>query len=258
MAGHSPTTLILTNSKDATADYLEEMLDRRGLPSVRWDTDDLVGRIRVAYAVGAPVVLWEGRRYRPEDFAVVWNRRPERLRYPPLEATPEGEFILDEWSEALEGFLTHVAPARWMNHPSSNAMAAHKLAQLTVAQSLGFAVPDTLVTQDPGELRAFYGRHGGRIVVKPLSKGYVERPGGETDTLIYTNRVSEGHLADLGDLPACPTLFQELIPKRADVRLTVVDANYHAVELKAEDDGSQRCDIRGLSYCSTGSCPVGP
>ena len=244
MAGHTSTILILTNSKDATADYLVTILRRHGQRLVRWDTDSLVDRIRVAYSIGAPTVFWDGHWYRPEDFTVVWNRRPERLKHSPLEAMPEGRFILDEWSEALEGFLSHIAPARWVNHPSSNAMAAHKLGQLTIARTLGFAVPDTLVTQESEELREFYGRHSGTIIVKPLSRGYVERTGNEADSLIFTNRVLEEHLANLDDLSSCPTLFQEFIPKLADIRLTVVDADYHPVELKAEDDGVQRCDIR--------------
>src|SRR4051794_15539971 len=121
MARHSPTILILTNSKDATADYLAATLEDRGLSLVRWDTDDLVDRIQVSYSVGVPAVLWQGRRYVPEEIAVVWNRRPERLKHQFLEAAPEGEFVLDEWSETLEGFLDHVVPERWMNHPSSNA-----------------------------------------------------------------------------------------------------------------------------------------
>jgi len=244
MAGHTPTTLILTNSRDATADYLTERLDRRAAAFVRWDTDVLIDRVRVGYSVGAPSVLWEDRWYRADDFTTVWNRRPERLRHLPIEATPEGEFVLDEWSEALEGFLAHIAQIRWLNHPSSIAMAAPKLAQLSAAHSLGFAVPETVVTQEPETLREFYGRHNGKIVVKPLSKGYVKRGDNRPDCLIYTNRLSEEHLAELSDLGVCPTLLQQYVDKRFDVRLTVVDGHYHPVEMRAEEDGVQRCDIR--------------
>ena len=53
----------------------------------------------------------------------------------------------------------------------------------------------------------------------------------------------EEHLDN--DLRACPTLFQEYIEKRCDVRITVVDGDIHSTELYAkESDGSQRCDIR--------------
>ena len=53
------------------------------------------------------------------------------------------------------------------------------------------------------------------------------------------------HLEDLEDMAVCPTLFQQFIQKRTDVRITVVDSDVHAVELLAGDrPGEQRCDIR--------------
>jgi glutathione synthase/RimK-type ligase-like ATP-grasp enzyme len=78
-----------------------------------------------------------------------------------------------------------------------------------------------------------------------MSTGYVERPGEDCDTLIYTSRVLETHMGDLTDLKNCPTLFQQFVQKHSDVRITVVDNDIHAVELQASDlPGEQRCDIR--------------
>ena len=68
--------------------------------------------------------------------------------------------------------------------------------------------------------------------------GHVGRPDDQRDSLIYTNRVSEEQLAQLDDLSVCPSLFQRLIEKRSDVRITVVDGVCHAVELIALDDGT--------------------
>ncbi len=80
--------------------------------------------------------------------------------------------------------------------------------------------------------------------MKPLGRAYIERPDGDSDSLIYTNPVSESDLHDLTDLVNCPTLFQRAIQKQSDVRITVVDTEFHAIELIAKDDGRQRCDIR--------------
>ena len=83
------------------------------------------------------------------------------------------------------------------------------------------------------------------VIAKPMARGYVERPHDQADSLIYTNRLSKADLEDLDDLPVCPTLFQEYIDKKCDIRITVVDSSLSAVELRAEDRaGSQRCDIR--------------
>jgi hypothetical protein len=237
--------LILTNSEDVTADYLVSVLSQHEIAFLRFDTDTMLHRLTFSFDGHTPLIRVGGVAYRPQDFSNVWYRRPERLKHPRFEGSPEGGFVLEEWSEALEGFFAQIEKPKWMNHPSCNVAASHKVEQLVRARALGLPVPDTLVTQEPDQLRAFYEKHGGQVIVKPMANGYVERPKGEQDSLIYTNRVPAGHLADLDDLPACPTLFQEEIAKVADVRITMVDHDTHAVELIArESDGSQRCDIR--------------
>jgi glutathione synthase/RimK-type ligase-like ATP-grasp enzyme len=237
--------LILSNSEDVTADYLGSVLALSGAEFLRLDTDTVLQRAAFAYEASGPLVRVDGVWYPPSCFSNVWYRRPERLKHPQIDNTPEGRFVLEEWSEALEGFLALIEEPKWVNHPSRNVRASHKLEQLTRATSLGLTVPDTLVTQDPDRLREFFARHAGQVIVKPMASGYVERPEGERDSLIYTNRVRADHLADLDDLRACPTLFQQFIEKRCDVRITAVDGDLHAVGMTAQEpDGTQRCDIR--------------
>lgn len=236
--------LILTNSQDATADYLVPILADAGIPLKRLNTDTLLTDTSIVFRPGKPVLMTELDELTPPDVHNIWYRRPEQLKDARFADSPEGRYAIDEWSEAIEGFLAHVPMRRWMNHPSANASASHKLEQLTTAKSLGFNIPDTLVTKDAAEAREFFERHDGQVVVKPMSGGYIERDG-ENDSLIYTNRVEKHHLESAGDLGHCPTLFQRLLPKRSDVRITVVDAVVHAIELHAMGgDGGQRCDIR--------------
>ncbi len=237
--------LILTNDADATANYLVPVLVDHQVPFVRLDTNCLTGRTHLSYRCGEPALIIGGDRYTPTQFSNVWFRRPERLADPRLTGTPEGRYALDEWAEALEGFLAHIPPCKWMNCPVSNAAASHKMEQLTTARDLGLEVPDTLVTQEPEALRQFFALHKGRVIVKPMAGGYVKRQPDETDSLIYTNPLRSADLENLDDLTLCPTLFQPFIDKSYDVRITVVDKDIHAVEIHVtEDDGSQRCDVR--------------
>lgn len=237
--------LILTNSEDATADHLTPSLDRASIPYIRLDTDRMLSNLQFSFQSSEPTLHVQTGRYTPDDIRAIWYRRPERLRAPHPQNTPEEDYALDEWSEALEGFLAHVPQERWINHPSANAGASHKVEQLTTAVRLGLRVPATLVTQNPEELRTFFGQHGGKVIAKPLSKGTLEDESTNSVSLIYTSRVVEGDLLRLDDLVTCPTLFQERLDKAFDVRITIVDEAIHAVKLFAtESDGSQRCDIR--------------
>lgn len=237
--------VILTNSTDATADYVVARLVSNGFPFVRLDTDSLLGRVEFSYRPGKPSLRVGSDSLDPSHVSTVWYRRPERLISEAIPNSPEGKCILDEWSEALEGFFAHIPAHRWINLPASNALASRKLEQLTRAQQLGLAIPETLVTQDVAELRQFFDRQNGEIIVKPLGTAYIERPLEEHDSLIFTNRVKAIDLDELDDLKRCPTLFQQAIRKRTDVRISVIDQMIHAVELTAADeDGNQRCDIR--------------
>jgi len=236
---------ILTNSQDATVSFLVPILEKSGIPLLRLDTDNVVPRIALSYRPGKPSIRIEGRWYKPADISHIWYRRPEQLKAAQFDSSPESNYARSEWTEFIECFFAHVPKERWANHPSSNAAASRKLEQLTTAMNLGFAVPDTLGTQDPAELRKFFQKHRGNIIVKPLASGFIERQGEESDSLIYTNQVQEHHLENLDDLANCPTLFQQFIQKECDVRITVMDTNIHAVELRASDRaGERRCDIR--------------
>lgn len=237
--------LIITNSLDAHVNYLAPILERENIAVLRFDTDRSVGEFQIRWTGDLPCLVVEDRCFHAAQFTNVWYRRPERLIVGHLPDSPESRFALDEWTEALEGFFALIPAARWANHPSANVAASHKIEQLTRAKSLGFSVPETLLTQDPASLRAFYDQHSGHVIAKPLARGYVERSGEEMDSLIYTTRLSADHLDDLDDLRECPTLFQQEIDKQADVRITAMDGEFHVVELLAADEtGNQRCDIR--------------
>lgn len=235
--------LILTNSQDATADYLQERLQQSSVDFVRIDTDTFVGNGELQFSGGQSTVRVAGRAFSPEDFDSVWYRRPESLHHSEWNRTTEGKYTLEEWSAALEAFLAFVPAPRWVNHPAANAKASIKMHQLATARQCGLRTPETLVSQSPDHVRAFADRFE-RIIVKPIGHGYVTCDSG-TDSLIYTNPVEPITLDALDDLRNCPTLFQERVDKATDVRITVIDTAIHAVEMSARDaDGDQRCDVR--------------
>lgn len=237
--------LILTNSTDATADYMAARLKEQRIDFVRFDTDKSLDYCRFDFASLKPRLQLDGHWWVPEDFSNVWYRRPERVKRNGIPDEGDGKLILDEWSEVLDGFLAQIPRPRWMNYPAANVLASNKIQQLTLAATLGLTIPDTLVTQDPDALRAFARRHNGRIIVKPMSVGHVDAGKDSPEAVIYTNAIEARQLDDLADLVICPTLFQELVEKEVDVRITVVDREVTAVDLAVRDRaGVQLVDVR--------------
>lgn len=241
--------LVVTNSEDATADYFCRRLRRAQLPYVRLDSDADVGRLRVTYDARGARLRIRGRWYAPNDFSNVWLRRPHPIAPTAGRDAAERQHVAAEWGEALEGFLAHIPIRQWINHPTANVLASHKLEQLTRAQRLGLALPRTLVTQDPELLRAFW-RSAEGIIAKPLASGYLERDDGRGDTLIYTSEVEQRHLRNAESVRACPTLFQVRIEKCYDVRMCVIDREILTVAMHRSDRALdvRRDNMEGVAY----------
>jgi glutathione synthase/RimK-type ligase-like ATP-grasp enzyme len=237
--------LIVTNSEDATANYLEPLLKEQQIPIFRFNTDSFCGQINFEFSRESRLICSDGSKLSASEISNVWYRRPEALRIPGSGDDGESKFLSEEWAAAFESFFAQIDKKRWMNHPSRNVFGSHKLHQLSEACRVGLEIPDTCATQNPAVLRAFYEKHHSRIIAKPLSCGMIEASKGEVDGLIYTSRVALHSGDALADLENCPTLFQEFIEKQSDVRITIVEGDLHAVELLAQEpDGEQRCDIR--------------
>lgn len=240
-----PCALILTNSSDATSDYLYRRLIDGGVRCCRFDTDTALDTLRVSCRHGDELWHWDGGRVGRGTLSAVILRRPK-----PLTSRIAGDpfqlrHAAGEWSECIEGLLAGLPPDRWINHPACNASASHKIEQLRHAQQVGLRVPDWIVTTEPADAREFTSRHDYDVIVKPLASGYIERHAPAEDTLIYTSALdrSRDDLLDL--LPGCPALFQSRVDKRTDVRLVVVGGSMTAVCLHATDPGGyQRLDVR--------------
>jgi len=246
--------LVLTNSSDATADFLSAKLEQSGIPSLRLDTDAFADEALLSATETAAQLYVGSECFTPESFSHVWLRRP--LAPAPKASVDRDEklHLEREWAAALEGWLARIPSKRWMNHPSSNGLASHKIEQLRRANRMGLEVPPSLVTQSRAAALKFYDDNEGAAVVKPIHGGYIPRQDAHTDTVIYTHGISADEIRLFPAAHACPTLLQRRVEKKCDVRITVVDDDFHAVGLSAMDEsGAQRLDIRragmaGVTY----------
>lgn len=260
-AGNSPcywvvVLLVLTHSADATADYLCGRLRDEQVDFTRLDTDYVPALVKIEFS-NVTTLHVARKSLVPRDISNVWLRRPQPISHCVGTDPAEQRHTNAEWSEAIEGFLSQVPIARWMNHPTRNVNASHKIEQLVRASQFGLRIPDTIVTQSGSSLRAFWEKHAGNLIVKPLASGFLERAKPEDDTNIYTNRVRVDDMEFADRVASCPTLCQELISKLSDVRATIVDGSIHAVSMiRSEDGGRQRLDIRRDNMRDVAYAPI--
>lgn len=234
--------LILTNSKDATADVVCERLPLDSF--LRLNTDEAVAVASIHFDQQIFRLTIAGREFTTDQIGLIWYRRPERIKVDGVTGEGENNFLVAEWSAAIEGFLYQVPRERWLNYPPSEHLASLKLRQLLIAKGIGFQIPESLITCDPDEAKEFVRRHDNYAVVKPISSGEVKRQD-QPDSLLYTTRLSGLDTETLLNEVECPTFFQEEIEKEYDVRVTVFDQSITAVKLikKVEPD-DRFADIR--------------
>jgi len=170
----------------------------------------------------------------------IWYRR---IRTP---SKPDGmdediyTFCLQENRAALLGGIMGIT-GEWMSHPAAVWQAEFKPFQLGLAASLGLLVPRTVITNDPSEIRTAFAEFD-KMIVKPTRSGYIKHKGKEFS--IFTSRVLEEHLADLDRARLSPSIYQELVPKRFDIRVTIVGRRIFPAAIDSQSDPAAMVDWR--------------
>lgn len=237
--------LVLTNSTDSTCDYLCERLLEAHIPCARYDTDAHIEQTRFIHRGNEPVMAWSGYLLQPHSVSAVIYRRPKPFQMPPIADPFTLQHIAEEWSEAWEGFLAHIPAEAWINHPARNFCASHKVEQLTRARRMGLPVPETLITNDPDKAWEFVTTSPVKLIVKPLASGYIERASPSQDSSIYTSEFTAEHRSLLDKIRFCPVIFQQMMEKEKEVRVTFIDDELFAVGMQASaENGQQLVDIR--------------
>lgn len=226
----APWLLILTRADDREADRVGLRLAARGFSYRRIDADSLS-------AVGLTLGMDPGganSRLRFGDEALcppglVWLRHfdPSAVRAPTADAVA-GAYARSEWEHAVRSLLSLEGPG-WINRPDA-VSALGRVPQLRLADRVGLAVPKTLVTNDPHEVRNFVLSNPRGVVVKVLGDHFVEPEPGKLYG-VFPRRITVADLDRVGCARLAPSVYQEYVPHVTEVRATVVGAEVVSAEI---------------------------
>lgn len=217
--------MVVTNREDLTADWLILELQRRGARYIRFNTEDYPQRVALDWTPTDAVLRVGASEMAAGDLDAVWFRRPVRPRLRPGLTPAEAEWATREAAEALDGFW-RTLKTRWVSEPSAIRMADSKPRQLADAPALGWEIPDTEITNSPTRVSALASRSPAGIVCKPLRGGRVRQSGGSLFFTTVVDPVTVEHLRDE------PYLFQARVPKRYDIRVTVIGQEAFATRIE--------------------------
>jgi hypothetical protein len=251
--------LIVTSPNDEHADHLEPMLRGRGAAFVRFDPADFPAgaEVSLTYAAQGQVkaTLRTGAACVPlADVTSVWYRRPQPpAPHAEVEDVPARAFIREECRLFVHD-LWQCLDCLWLPAPPMATVAAqHKASQLRLAGALGFELPPTLVTTSPADFLAFYRAHDGNVVSKLANIAFM-RAVGRTFAR-YTEIVSRRDLGYASAVRYCPVIFQAYVPKRVELRVTVVGRRAFAAEIRSQGSHRTRHDWRHYDFYGTQYAP---
>ncbi|WP_242107011.1 hypothetical protein [Luteimonas aquatica] len=175
----------------------------------------------------------------PGAVSSVWFRRPRFPEHFPRTQESDLPFVRNEWKRFLlnaYAVADALAGTFWVNRPNAAVEAENKLVQMRAAQRCGLTFPRTLVSSDPAQIRRFVADNG-QVVYKPFQTHTWQDAEGRMYST-YARTIDAAMLEDEDSLRQCPGIYQALVPKTHDVRVTVVGGRFLAARLEGGGDAT--------------------
>ncbi|WKU02934.1 MvdC/MvdD family ATP grasp protein [Micromonospora sp. HUAS LYJ1] len=238
--------LILTAPDDVHADAAEVELGRRDAAWVRFDPADVPSRASLS------VTIRDGRLTRTltrhddpggtvdlDAVTAVWFRRPGVPVAPPHLGEPHAGFVVEE-SRQFVGDVWETLDVPALPAPRPVVLRAQqKVRQLQLALRLGFDVPATVVGNDPAGVLDLFGHTGGRLITKQVGLTTLG-----DELMRYTEPVTHRDIGHVEGVRHCPLIAQARVPKRVELRVTVVGDRVFTAAIDSQRSNHARHDWR--------------
>jgi glutathione synthase/RimK-type ligase-like ATP-grasp enzyme len=188
---------------------------------------------------------------RDRRFRTVWNRRPQSSRVPPGVHSADVDVVKTECDRMVAGLLLELAQeAFWVNQREKAVLANNKPRQLVLARAAGLTIPDTLFSNDPGEIRQFFKRHSGDVIYKAFHQPQWLRNG--VTYSYFTSLLPAEAINDDYPLRTSPGIYQPRVEKAYEVRVTIIGEQVYAVSIDSQSNPQSKLDWRQdlLQICS--------
>jgi len=247
--------LILTEPEDPHADQVVQRLLERGADVIRIDPVQFPENATVSLSYGKAGELQgtlhaNGQVVDLHFLSTVWYRRvlPPVVHKEITDARSRA-YVEEECTRYLSDVWNSLSCLCVPAPPPVIRRAELKASQLKVAGTLGFELPPTLFTNSPEEFLEFYRRHNGYIISKLAETGIFRQFG---DTFCrYTQVVSKRDVGYARAVRFCPIILQAYVPKRVELRITVVGEAVFAAEIHSQVSRHTRHDWRRYDWDQT-------
>lgn len=234
--------LILTSAGDLHSYAVAEAIRRKGGAPLLWHTTDFPSRtVETLSFDGASSSLHvDGVGFDLSSTPVhtVWRRRPAHSVDNSGLHPGDREFAQLECAIFRRSLFPVIFPeAFWVNPPDAAVSAGRKIVQYKLASDVGLKQPATVFTNDPRKIRELMARHGGRLVYKTFQSAAWQS--GAERAFAYSTLLTENDLVEDDLLRAVPGIYQALVPKDHELRVTVMGNHIFAFKILSQEPGSE-------------------
>lgn len=215
-------------------------LQSRDIPYFRFNTEfdssDSQYALHISSTDGQFLLSCDGKYCALSDVRAAWFQQP-----PPDQdqSTALDSIRLRSRTTTLVGAL-YSLDCPWVNHPDAAKNASNKVIQLMLAKRHGLHFPETLISNNPHEVREFFALRS-PIVAKSIGSQWLQ----VNDQLLaaYTQEVHESWLAKSGDISFAPVIYQRFFDRKRDFRVVVVGNRAFAAVCEHQS-AHQKFDVR--------------
>lgn len=214
--------LILSFEDDLHAVAIQSLLERHNAVADILDTGSFPSSFALVQdSSGHDLITLNDKRL-TEYHSIWWRRARPPQPSKDIIDSEEYRFAARESREALWGAI-HASRVPIYNSPQAESIACYKPYQLQVARECGLLVPNTLITNSPKEAAAFRAKHD-QVIYKTF--------GGTTLMMTDTRPLTDADMSDLWRLQYAPVIFQEYLARGREYRVTIIDDDIFAAEIK--------------------------
>jgi hypothetical protein len=249
--------MILTMPRDAHARAVEWVLRRRGVEVRLLMGTDFPSRVGASLRVNndrhSAILSGASERILVAPDAI-WRRRPSAPMVRP-DLHPADRLVAEKESAVFYDGLQHwldSAAAFNANSREGAANAKMKSVQLRAAVEAGLRIPDTLISNDPEEVRQFFEERNGEVIIKSFSSPtWIAE---KSAYVSFSKRLDPALLDKPECIGAAPAIYQELIRKKFEVRTFFAGAHHCSVTLDSQSADRSVDDWRARNTAHT---PIG-
>lgn len=238
--------LLVSNKNDITTDYIISELYKRNISFYRFNTEDfpLKTQIKSMITNNCFCIQLADKDSIIDVLSIksVWYWRPEIPYFKEIDIDKANkEYCIKESFFALENLWASL-DTFWINNPLEIKRSENKQLQLKKASELGFHIPNTLISNNYNKVKEFYRDNNENIIIKPLNAAVINYE--NQKEAIYTNLITKTKLKKIDQMIPIPSIYQANVPKKCDIRITIVGDRIFPVEIHTIKSNRLKIDWR--------------